>query len=67
MTATYSAGRQCGKVPYDTKADAKRARARSQTVYGGRDRYGRAWTVYRCPHCDAWHIGHEPFHAKGEQ
>ncbi len=48
--------RQCvGKRGYRTKANAKRMLRRSQALHG-RDRL----RVYRCPHCDLWHVGHKP-------
>lgn len=49
---TADQARQClGKRPYARKRDAKIA------VRHVEQRHGRM-IIYRCPHCDRWHLGH---------
>lgn len=50
----FSPATQCeGKRKYSTKDDAKSAARRSERSLG-------RMKPYRCPHCDAWHLGHAP-------
>jgi hypothetical protein len=50
----FSKELQCtGKRWYSDKHEAKKAAKKSEQRFGRMD-------VYRCPHCDLWHIGHEP-------
>ena len=42
---------QCrGKVPYQTRREAKAAKRRLK------ERHGRDYSVYRCPYCCRWHL-----------
>jgi hypothetical protein len=44
--------RQCyGKVPFDSKREAKRSARRHENTH---------LNAYRCPHCDRWHLGQHP-------
>jgi hypothetical protein len=44
-----------GKLGYDYRAEAREARRVSRRFNGEKT---SEWSVYRCPHCDYWHIGH---------
>lgn len=49
--------RQChGKHTYPSKAIAKRSLKRWKPTGARRNNL----QVYRCPHCDSFHIGHKP-------
>lgn len=50
--AVFLARKHDGKNPYATKAEAKRIAAMTTTTFGGRKKL-----AYRCPVCDAWHVG----------
>jgi hypothetical protein len=47
-----------GKLPFETRGEA-RQRAISMNSRFSR---GKPWRAYKCPHCDAWHIGREHRH-----
>lgn len=50
----FSPTTQCeGKKRYRTKREAKNAARHAERAIG-------RTTAYRCPHCGAFHIGHEP-------
>ena len=44
------------KVRYETRAEAKAALKRYAKLYELQDNY----KVYRCPHCEYFHLGHYP-------
>lgn len=44
-----------GKLGYRNRADARTARRWSRLMNGEKT---SEWSVYRCEHCDYWHIGH---------
>lgn len=60
MTEVYSPWSQCrNKMRLPTKADAKRHARHVETRRANDRKRGRI-SVYRCPHCDYWHVGHDP-------
>lgn len=57
MTLPLNPDRQCaGKSTYATKAEAKRAALRTQTI-SGKTKDG-ALKAYKCPHGNHFHFGH---------
>lgn len=61
QTTLYSRATQCdGKVRYGSKRESKLSARRQMS--GTRRNWNvdrRPTIVYRCPHCDYWHVGHE--------
>jgi len=43
-----------GKKPYPSKSEAKRIAKMTTSTFGGRPKM-----AYRCPVCDAWHVGED--------
>ena len=48
----FLARKHDGKIPYGSKAEAKRAAAMTTATFGGARKM-----AYRCPVCDSWHVG----------
>ena len=48
----FLARKHDGKRPYATKATAKRVAKMTSSTFGGPPKM-----PYRCPICDAWHVG----------
>ena len=71
MTHVAAPEVQChGKQSYPSKKEARRGLRRMRSLPAERRRFDEGdvkLTVYRCPHCGRWHVGHATFLARREQ